>query len=111
MPPRPLTKKRRAAGSPRTLSIDIGGTGLKAIVLSPSGTPLTERVRVETPRPATPERLIPALVELVRPLEPFDRVSIGFPGVVVDNMTETAPNLHDDWENFALGKVLTRALR
>src|SRR3954468_7643309 len=101
---------RRRRGPPRTLCVDIGGSGLKAIVLGPSGTPLTERVRVETPRPATPARLLPALIELVRPLAPFDRVSVGFPGVVTYNVTKTAPNLHDDWENFALGKVLTRAL-
>src|SRR5437867_2714442 len=37
----------------RTLAIDIGGTGIKAVVLSTTGKPLTERSRVKTPRPAT----------------------------------------------------------
>jgi polyphosphate glucokinase len=102
--------RARGGGPPRTLCIDIGGTGLKAIVLGRLGSPLTDRVRVETPRPATPGRLLPALVELVRPLEPFDRVSTGFPGVVADGVIKTAPNLHEDWQNFALAKVLGKAL-
>ena len=46
-------KTSRVAG-PRTLAIDIGGTGLKALVLDRAGRPVTERQRVETPRPATP---------------------------------------------------------
>jgi polyphosphate glucokinase len=107
----PSNGQRHASGGPRTLSIDIGGSGLKAIVLGPTGTPLTERMRVETPRPATPDHVLPALLELVRPLEPFDRVSVGFPGVVIDSVTRTAPNLHEDWRDFALGKFLTRAFR
>ena len=45
-----------------TLCIDIGGTGLKALVLDAQGKPLTDRVRVETPRPATPKAVMRALV-------------------------------------------------
>jgi polyphosphate glucokinase len=39
----------------RTLTIDIGGTGLKAMIIDDHGVPVVERVRVETPRPATPD--------------------------------------------------------
>src|SRR5690348_17157298 len=67
----------------RTLAIDIGGTGLKALVLSLDGTALTDRVRVETPRPATPEAILGALWPLVEPLGEYHRISIGFPGVVI----------------------------
>jgi polyphosphate glucokinase len=90
----------------RTLAIDIGGTGLKALVLAADGTRLTDRVRIETPRPATPTAVLDALVGLVAPLGEFDRVSVGFPGVVIDNITRTAPNLHDDWRGFELGHAL-----
>src|SRR5260370_299762 len=55
---------------PRTLAIDIGGTGLKALVLDGRGEKLTERVRVETPRPATPEAIVNALIALVEPRSP-----------------------------------------
>jgi polyphosphate glucokinase len=95
----------------RTLAIDIGGTGLKALVLDDRGEKLTERVRVETPRPATPDAVVNALVKLVKPLEPYDRVSVGFPGVVVGGHTRTAPNLDKSWENFQLRESLERRLK
>ncbi len=41
------------------------------------------------------------------PKEPFARVSVGFPGVVVDGVTKTAPNLHQKWEGFNLRQALT----
>lgn len=109
-----LTNGKRARavnGGARTLAIDIGGTGLKAMVLDAKGQSLTERVRVETPRPATPDAIVEALVALVKPLPAFDRISVGFPGVVVENTTRTAPNLHPKWQNFALGNVLSRRLK
>jgi polyphosphate glucokinase len=99
------------AGSLRTLCIDIGGTGLKAIVLDESGHKLTDRVRVETPKPATPETVVAALLVLVKPLAPFDRVSVGFPGVIVGGSTHTAPNLDKSWKNFELKGSLERRLK
>ena len=94
----------------RTLAIDIGGTGLKALVLGPDGSAQTERVRVATPRPASPELILPALFHLVEPLGAFDRISIGFPGVVVDGKTLTAPNLHPSWQGFHLADEVTAHL-
>jgi polyphosphate glucokinase len=99
------------AGSLRTLCIDIGGTGLKAIVLDERGHKLTDRVRVETPKPATPETVVAALLALVKPLAPFDRVSVGFPGVIVGGSTHTAPNLDKSWKNFELKNSLERRLK
>ena len=92
---------------PRTLAIDIGGTGLKALVLGPGGAALTERARVETPHPATPDAILGALWTLIEPLGAFDRVSIGFPGVVVDGVTMTAPNLDPSWAGFALAATVS----
>lgn len=90
----------------RTLAIDIGGTGLKALVLGADGQALTERVRVDTPRPATPSAVVPAIIELVEPLGAFNRISIGFPGVVVEGVTLTAPNLHKQWRGFDLARTM-----
>ena len=99
-----------AASNLRTLAVDIGGTGLKALVLAADGRALTDRVRVETPRPATPRALLPAIVKLVAPLGAFDRVSVGFPGVVVDGVTWTAPNLHRLWRGFDLASAVADQL-
>jgi polyphosphate glucokinase len=101
---------KRTVGQ-RTLCIDIGGTGLKALVLDERGHKLTERVRVDTPRPATPDAIVGALLALVEPLAPFDRVSVGFPGVVVGGATRTAPNLDPTWANFELRESLEARLK
>ena len=100
-----------AAATPRTLAIDIGGTGLKAMVLGPTGKELTERVRVPTPRPATPKAVLAALAGMLPTLGEFERVSCGFPGVVVEGVTRTAPNLHQSWAGFDLAQALTRLTR
>jgi polyphosphate glucokinase len=101
--------KARSSSSttPVTLAIDIGGTGLKALLLDDKGNAITERVRVETPRPATPKAVLNAVVKLVSKIEKYDRISVGFPGVVVDNAIRTAPNLDGDWKGFALGRMLS----
>ena len=98
------------AAAPATLAIDIGGTGLKALVLDGDGNPLTERVRVETPHPATPDALLAALCNLVAPLTGYARVSVGFPGVVVDGITRSAPNLDPAWRGFPLAEELGKRL-
>jgi len=102
---------RRSRGrGPLTLAIDIGGTGIKALVLDRAGRPLTERQRVETPRPATPRAILAAVRKLVAPLGAFDRVSAGFPGVVFRGVVKTAPNLDPAWEGVRLAARLERIL-
>jgi len=94
----------------RTLAIDIGGTGIKALILSATGKPLTERARVKTPRPATPAAVMNTIVELAKQQGEFDRVSVGFPGVVRRGVTVTAPNLTGRWGGFHLAEALTKKL-
>lgn len=86
----------------RTLCIDIGGSGIKAIILDLQGAAVTERARIETPDPSTPDAVLAVVQELAQLQGDFDRVSVGFPGVVVDGTTRTAPNLHATWAGFAL---------
>ena len=96
---------------PATLAIDIGGSGLKATVLDPHGQMLVERVRVETPRPITPPILVDALVEMVKPFPAFDRVSVGFPGVVRNGVVRTAINLDpQSFPGFNLAEALESRL-
>lgn len=102
------TSSRSSKKQTHTLAIDIGGTGLKALVLDEKGKPLTERVRVETPRPATPKAVIAALTGIIKQLPSFERVSIGFPGVVKRGVTHTAPNLHEEWAGFDLAGTIQK---
>jgi polyphosphate glucokinase len=112
------------AARPNTLALDIGGTGLKAAVLDPKGAMLTERARIDTTYPMPPQRLVDALVGLATPLPAFDRISIGFPGVVRHGKVLTAPHfvttagpgtaldpqLQAAWHGFGLAAALERAL-
>lgn len=94
----------------RTLAVDIGGSGIKVIVLDEAGEPQTERSRVETPSPAKPEPVIDAIATLATGQGAFDRVSVGFPGVVRDGVTKTAVNLTPEWIGFDLATVLSDRL-
>jgi polyphosphate glucokinase len=96
---------------PLTLAIDIGGSHLKASVLAVTGRMTEQSNRVETPHPAKPDAVVTALVELVKPLGAFDRISIGFPGVVRRERVITAPNLGtEDWHGYALTDALQQRL-
>jgi polyphosphate glucokinase len=94
---------------PRTLCIDIGGTGLKAMVVSARGKPLSERARVDTPHPATASAMAAALRTVLPDPGTFDRISVGFPGVVVDGVVRTAPNLDASLAGFDLGGAIRKA--
>lgn len=103
-------KRTDAAPGRRTLCVDIGGTGIKTLVVDGRGRALTERIRVDTPRPATPRAVLAAIKTLAAKQGPYDRVSVGFPGVVRDGVTETAFNLHPSWAGVDIDKALTRGL-
>jgi polyphosphate glucokinase len=75
-----------------TLSIDVGGTGLKASVLDETGRMEHERVRIDTPYPLSPQKLVMELQKLTKDLPAFDRVSIGFPGMVRSGQILSAPH-------------------
>jgi polyphosphate glucokinase len=111
------------AGLAPTLSIDVGGSGLKAAVVDVDGSLLTERVRIPTPYPCPPEVLVSTLTELVRPLiatGTATRVSVGIPGMVrggrVHNVTPLARRFYDGprepdliaaWADYPLADALS----
>lgn len=111
-----MTKKRRILHDVsfskgfRTLAVDIGGTGIKAIVLDEDGVPLTQRGRLQTPQPATPAAVVQMIEELARVQGSFDRISVGFPGVVRHGIVSTAPNLDSSWKGYPLTETLEKRL-
>lgn len=96
----------RTATRPRTLAIDIGGSGLKMLLLGPLGEPLNDRLRRPTPESATPGAILAELSEMIALQPTFDRIAAGFPGVVDNGVTLTAANLHPDWIGFDLAGAL-----
>jgi polyphosphate glucokinase len=113
--PKPGTGETR--GSPRghgpyTLAIDIGGTALKASVLDRDGRMIVERAREPTPYPCSPKVLLVALAKLTAPLPTFDRISIGFPGVVRTGHVVTAPHFGKKaWRGYPLEAAMAQRLK
>ncbi|MBN9103178.1 MULTISPECIES: ROK family protein [unclassified Pseudonocardia] len=106
-------------GGPLTLAIDVGGSGLKATVLSPEGEMLSERERRETPYPCTPDVLLDELAALAATQPAYDRVSVGYPGAIrrgrVRDVTafvrpapgeDPDPELIELWANYDLESAL-----
>jgi polyphosphate glucokinase len=95
---------------PRTLAIDIGGSGIKAALLDDAGNLIGSRQRVPTPpKPVAPDNLVSAIDKAAAPLGAFERVSVGFPGYVRDGRVLTAPNLGTEaLAGFDLQSALAR---
>jgi polyphosphate glucokinase len=93
----PASSASSKTTGPITMAIDIGGSGLKAILLDAKGKPVSERQRVLTPVVPTPDAVLKGLDELRKLMPAFDRVSVGFPGVVKHGCTYLGFNLHPLW--------------
>jgi polyphosphate glucokinase len=91
-----------------TLAIDTGGTGVKMMALDSKGKPLTERLRTPTPSPATTTAVMAEFDKLKAQAPSFDRVSVGFPGVIKHGKTFTAANLDPSWIGFPLQETLEK---
>jgi polyphosphate glucokinase len=95
---------------PLTLAVDIGGTGIKAVTVDSDNQAVSEFQRVLTPQPPTPKAVFKVIDTLAQRLTPFDRVSVGFPGVIKKGVTWTAHNLHPKWVGFDLAMELSQLL-
>lgn len=109
---RRATSPRLARPAPNlhTLSVDIGGTGIKMLVLDGRGEPITDRARLLTPQPATPTAVLEVIQRMLKSQAHFQRIAVGFPGVVFQGVVRTAANLDSDsWKNFPLQDILSES--
>jgi polyphosphate glucokinase len=72
----------RAENGTITLSVDCGGSGIKAAVIDAAGTAHAEPVRMPTPYPLPPERLVETIAEIAAGLPRAQRVTVGLPGMI-----------------------------
>lgn len=94
----------------KALGIDIGGSGIKgALVDTQKGEMITDRYRIPTPRPATPEAVIATVNKIVQHFDYQGPIGVGFPGIVVDGHILSAVNIHPDWEDFAGDEAISEA--
>jgi len=95
----------------RTLVVDVGASGIKATLLNDLGKAIGERLRRDTPSSGMPGEVMDVVVSLSKQLESFDRVAVGFPGVVVGGIVKQAPNLAQEWQGFNIADVLQARLK
>ena len=80
------------------LGIDIGGSGVKgAPVDLAQGAFETERLRIETPQPATPKAVAKVVGEIVDHFALKGPFGCTFPAVVQHGVTMTAANVDESW--------------
>ena len=76
------------------LGIDVGGSGIKAAIVETSdGSLQSERIRIETPRPATPQAIGTALRTLIAQTGWKGPVGMGFPAAIQRGIARTAANM------------------
>lgn len=80
------------------LGVDIGGSGIKSALVDVSdGSLVSDRIRVDTPQPATPESVTAAYAEVVAGFDYSGPVGVGFPSVIRNGIVETANNIDQAW--------------
>jgi len=80
------------------LGIDVGGSGIKgAIVDTNKGELITERYRIPTPNPATPNVVIETIEAIIKNFDWQGPVGCGFPAAVKNEIVKTASNIDDSW--------------
>jgi len=130
LPTKPGTSRRQSSppgpsqSREVTLSVDVGGTGIKAELLDPAGKPLKESVRVKTEYPLPPTGMLQVFKKLAEASPGYTRVSVGFPGVVRSGVILSAPHfireggegtpisppLQRAWDHFKLAEGTARVL-
>lgn len=94
------------------LTIDVGGSHIKATILNVQGDPVSDYARMPTPQPATPSKVMDLIKELVKNFTGYNKISVGFPGYVRNGVVKTAPNLGTEaWKEYDLETALATMLK
>ncbi|MFL5670477.1 MAG: polyphosphate--glucose phosphotransferase [Chloroflexota bacterium] len=103
------------------IGVDVGGSGIKAAVVDvESGRLRSERIRVATPTPSTPDAILASVSSLVKRLSrstglgDSTPVGLGLPGVTIDGRLMSAANIDQAWIDFPvvdrMGRLLKRSV-
>lgn len=95
----------------KILSVDIGGSSIKAASLNRDGKIVMDYKKLPTPSPATPDAVLFTIQELSKAFE-YDKVAAGFPGYIKNGIVHTAPNLGTEkWAGINLAEKLKETLQ
>lgn len=113
--PDPTPASDPGADPPLAVGVDVGGSGIKgAVVDLRDGRLASERVRLATPTPATPDAVAATVASVLRRLDddvglPAGPVGVTFPAVVRRGVTWSAANVDDAWVGFPAERHLRAA--
>jgi polyphosphate glucokinase len=93
----------------RVLGIDIGGSGIKAaIVNTTTGELLSERHRIDTPKPSKPKAVAKVIKEIIKHFDWKGPVGCCFPTIVVDGQCKHPGNLSKEWVGLKVDKLFKK---
>jgi polyphosphate glucokinase len=96
------------------LGIDVGGSGIKgAPVDLGRGEFAADRLRIDTPSPATPEAVCKVIAQVVEHFEDVrddSPIGVTIPGVVTNGVVRSAANIDRSWIDFDADSELEREL-
>jgi polyphosphate glucokinase len=91
------------------MGIDIGGSGIKgALVDIEKGELVTERHRIPTPSPATPDAVTDVVAELVQHFEWNGAIGCTFPAIIKDGVAHSAANVDQAWIGTDAQRLIQR---
>ena len=90
--------------------IDIGGSGIKgAVVHTGTGKLETERVRIATPQPSTPDSVAAVVAQLAEQAEWSGVIGATFPAVIQHGVARSAANVDHTWIGTDVDAAFTKA--
>lgn len=96
---------------PTTLGIDIGGSGIKGGIVDLSqGILVGERLKIPTPKPATPYNVIEVLKEIFNHFSWNSYLGVTVPCVTVNGVTKTATNIDSSWIDLDVSTLFHASL-
>ena len=91
------------------LGIDVGGTGIKAAIIeTTTGELLSEKFRIKTPKPATPEAVGKTLKSLLEQHEGSGPIGIGFPAAIQHGIARTAANIDKSFIGMPIAEFFSQ---
>ena len=95
----------------QVLGIDVGGSGIKgAIVNIKTGKLITERHRIETPKPSKPKAVANTFSKIVKQFNWKGLIGVGFPSVIKNGVAMTAANIDKKWIGTNVEKLFSEAV-
>jgi polyphosphate glucokinase len=94
----------------QAFGIDIGGTGIKgAVVDTATGRLVTERKRILTPQPATPDAVAGVVAQMLADADWHGQVGATFPAVIQHGVAKSAANVDKSWIGTDVDACFTKA--